>query len=92
MRTTKATLACLSMAASLAGCASTMLSDTRIQSATAGVLGQPPASVSISDRRDDGMTNTYYIAHTPRGAYACTINGGGLLAAGMVNAPTCNRQ
>jgi hypothetical protein len=88
---TKATLACVGLVIALSGCASTMLSNDRLRSNTAGALGQPDSAVIITDRRDDGLTNTYYKAKTPRGVFACTINGGGLLAAGMVNPPQCSR-
>ncbi len=77
----------------LAGCQSELMSDASIASNTAGVIGVPVSDVTITDRRSDGPTNTYYIAHTKSGAtYACTINGGGLLAAGMTNPPTCTRR
>lgn len=76
----------------LAACQSTMLSDDRIASNTAGILGVSPREVKITDRRQDGPTNTYYIASTKKGKYACIINGGGLLAAGMTNAPTCTKK
>ena|SRR5882724_2258320 len=76
-----------------AGCQSELMSDDRIVSNTAGVIGVSPQDVTISDRRTDGPTNTYYIAHTRSGAtYACVINGGGLLAAGITNPPTCTRK
>lgn len=78
------------MVACLGGCQSTMLSDDRIASSTAGFLGVPPEGVAISDRRSDA-TNTYYIATTKDGKqYACVINGGGLLAMGLTNPPSCN--
>ena len=68
-----------------------MLSDDRIASNTAGVLGVSPEDLTISNRRSDGATNTYYVARTRSGReYACTINGGGLLAMGLVNPPTCS--
>lgn len=77
----------------LAGCQSELMSDDSIASNTAGVIGVPVSDVTITDRRSDGPTNTYYIAHTKSGAtYACTINGGGLLAAGMTNPPSCTRR
>ncbi len=76
----------------LGGCATQMLSDDRIRSNTAGVLGVPPESVTISDRREQ-VPNTYYMARTASGeVYACVINGGGILAAGMVNPPTCSKK
>ena len=90
MLTTKPILACLGLLI-VSGCAGTLLSDNRLRSNTAGVLGQPDSAVVITDRRDDGLTNTYYTARTPRGVFNCTINGGGLLALGEVNAPVCSR-
>ena len=75
----------------LSGCADQMLSDQRIASTTAMALGQTAGSVSISDRHYDGATNTFYTARTPNGSFRCTINGGGLLAAGMTNPPQCSR-
>jgi hypothetical protein len=88
----------MKMAAALAvlitasGCADQMLSNDRIRSNTAMALGQPDSAVVIADRRYDGATNTYYTARTPRGAYHCRINGGGLLAMGMTNAPQCSKN
>ena len=74
-----------------AGCQTTMLADDRIASDTAGVLGVSPGDVTISDRRSMGPTNTAYKARTRSGiVYNCVINGGGLLAMGMTNMPTCN--
>ena len=74
----------------LAGCANTILSDERIRDNTAMALGQPNSAVVIADRRYDGMTNTYYTAQTPHGAYNCVINGGTVLSAGLVNPPDCH--
>lgn len=73
----------------LSACANTILSDDRIQSSTAGVLGVSPEQVTISNRRYDGMTNTYYTANTAGRSYACTINGGTVLSLGIVNPATC---
>lgn len=68
-----------------------MMSNDRMASSIAGTLGVPVSDVTLSDRRSDGPTNTYVIATVASGAkYACTVNGGGLLAMGMVNPPTCN--
>lgn len=75
-----------------AACQTTMLSDDRIASNTAGVLGVSPSEVRIVDRRTDGPTNTYYTAITKKGRYACVINGGGALAFGMTNPPVCNKK
>ena len=78
----------------LAGCQSTMLNDDRIAANTAGVLGLPASQITISDRATQGPTNTSYVAHDTKSgtSYACNINGGGLLAAGMTNPPTCNKM
>lgn len=74
----------------LAGCQDQMMSNDRIASSVAGTLGVPPSAVTLSDRRSDGPTNTFVLAHLANGkTYACTINGGGLLAAGMINPPSC---
>lgn len=86
----KPALAVLATSLALSGCASTLLSDARIRDNTAMALNEP--SVAISNRRDDGMTNTYYTARTARASYACTINGGGVLAMGLTNPPQCTRQ
>ncbi len=85
-------LALLSIAALATACQTTMLSEDRIASNTAGVLGVPASEITITDRRSDGPTNTYYTAKTKKGTYACVINGGGLLAAGMTNPPVCNKR
>ncbi len=75
----------------LSACQQEMLSDDRIISNTAGVIGVRPDEFTISNRFSD-QTNTYYTAHTSAGAtYSCVINGGGLLAAGMVDRPKCKQ-
>lgn len=74
----------------LSGCQDQLMSDDRMKSSIAGVLGVPPSSVTLTDRRSDGPTNTYVLAHVAGGkTYACTVNGGGVLAFGMMNPPTC---
>lgn len=74
-----------------AGCASTVISDERIRSSTAGVLGLEPDQVTIQNRRSE-ITNTYYVAKTTDGAeYGCVISGS-VLSAGMVNPPTCTKK
>ena len=73
-----------------AGCADQLLSDNRLRDTTAAALFQPASSVTISDRRSDGPTNIYYVAHTPKGTYNCIINGGGVLAMGITNPPDCS--
>ena len=69
-----------------------ILSDDRIRDNTALALNMPSTAVVISDRRYDGMTNTYYTARTSRGTYACVINGGSVMAMGMTNRPDCSRR
>lgn len=86
----KAVLAILVASLAVSGCADKLLSDSRIRDNTALALNDP--GVTISNRRYDGMTNTYYTARTSRGSYACTINGGSVLAAGMTNPPQCTKQ
>lgn len=75
-----------------AGCQSTLLSNDRIASATAGMLGVPVSEVSITERRTDGPTNTFYTATTRNGSYGCVINGGSALSMGIVNSPMCNKK
>jgi hypothetical protein len=81
----------VSCAVMCSACQTTLLSDDRIASSTAGLLGVATTEVSISNRRTDGPTNTVYTATTKKGTYACVINGGGLLAAGITNPPVCNK-
>ncbi len=62
-----------------------------MRSAIAGTLGLSPSEVTLTDRRSDGPTNTFVNAHLPNGrTYACTVNGGGALAFGIVNPPMCH--
>ena len=76
----------------VSGCASTMLSNDRLTSNTAGVLGVSPSDISITDRREE-TPNTYYTVTTHAGKkYACVINGGGILAMGMTTPPTCAKK
>ena len=86
------TFAALSAAGMLLGaCQAEMLSNDRIISSTATVIGVRPDQFTIVDRLSD-MTNTYYTAHTNAGVnYACVINGGGVLEAGMVDPPMCKQ-
>ena len=74
----------------LVGCQETLLSDDRIVSNTAGILGVPPSGLTISDRRTEAPTTTSYVAHTKSGeTYACSVFGGGLLAFGITDPPKC---
>ena len=84
--------AILTASSVLIGCADKILSDDRIRDNTALALNMPSTAVVISDRRYDGMTNTYYTARTSRGTYACVINGGSVMAMGMTNRPECSRR
>jgi uncharacterized lipoprotein YajG len=86
------TLAVLAASMILAGCANNLLSDDRIRDNTAMALNLPSSGVTISNRRYDGATNTYYTAITARGSYHCLINGGSVMALGMTNPPQCSRQ
>lgn len=91
MRTLKMAAIVAIAAVSLGACATTdlMLSDDRIASNTAGAIGVRPSELTITDRRTE-LTNTYYVATTDAGVrYACIINGGGVLAMGLVNPPSC---
>lgn len=70
-----------------------MLSDERITVNTAEVVGVSPTELTISNRRAEGPANTYYIARTTSGVqYVCVISGGGVLAAGATNPPSCDRM
>ncbi len=73
----------------VAGCANSILSDDRIRTNTASTLGVSPDQITISDRKYDGMTNTYYTASAAGRNYACTINGGTVMSMGITNPPTC---
>lgn len=84
-------LATASVTVMLAGCASTLLSEDRLKSNTAGVIGVPADQIVISNRREE-PPNTYYSVATRAGAkYNCVINGGNFWTAGMVNPPTCGK-
>ena len=74
----------------VSACQDQLMSNDRMTSAIAGTLGVPPSQVTLSDRRSDGPTNTYVLAHITNGkTYACTVNGGGALAFGIINPPSC---
>lgn len=81
----------------LVGCTSlaqstNTLSDERIQSMTAGVLGYEPSELTIASRRTEG-TNTYVNLQANDGReFTCVVNGGNLLSMGMTNPPSCSRK
>ncbi len=85
----KIALSCIVISA-LSACQDQLMSNDRMTSAIAGTLGVSPSQVTLSDRRSDGPTNTYVLAHITNGrTYACTVNGGGALAFGIINPPSC---
>lgn len=78
--------------ASLVGCGSTMLSNERISSETAGILGLSPSDITIGNRRTEQM-NTYYTVKTKGGKELnCVITGGNAFTMGMVNPPMCTKK
>ena len=65
-----------------------------LQPKTAGVLGYMPDEVKISKIDSDG-SNTYYLADTPKGTYACQVMSGTMTAystAGYSMSPTCTKR
>jgi len=95
---TRILTAALALAATLlCGCASiaestNTLSDERLQSIAAGALGYEPAELEVVSRRTEG-TNTYVnLRASDGGEFACVVNGGNFLSAGMTNPPSCNRK
>lgn len=68
------------------------MSDDKVKSEAAGALGYEPSQLTLVSRRTEG-TNTYATLRASDGKeFACTINGGNLLSAGMVNPPTCTQK
>lgn len=78
----------------LSGCSTVaektnFLSDADIKSKVAGTLGHAPEAITLVNRRTEG-TNTYVTVRLKdKKEYACTLNGGNLLTAGIVNPPSC---
>ena len=65
------------------------ISDDQIKSKVGGTLGYAPDQVTILNRRTVG-TDTYVDVQTPaKKTYACSLNGGNLLTAGLINPPSC---
>lgn len=87
----------VSCALGLAGCSAiaaktNVLSDTKIISSSAGVLGLEPSQLTLVSKRVDG-TNTYANLKAAGGKeYTCVINGGNLLSMGMTNPPMCSKK
>ena len=82
----------LALLVMLPGCADKLLSDDHIRDSTALVLNVPASSIVISDRRYDGLENTFYTASTHRTIYHCRIDGGNVTDFGMTNPPHCSRR
>ena len=87
-------LAMLLAALSLPGCSTiaektNFMSDSDIKSRIAGTLGYTTDGVTLVSRRTEG-TNTYVVVRVKdKKEFACTLNGGNLLSAGIVNPPAC---
>ena len=76
----------------LSGCATTILSNERIASETAGMLGMSKNDITVENRRTE-MTNTYYTVKTIDGKeFNCIINGGNILTMGVINPPMCTKK
>jgi hypothetical protein len=79
----------------LGGCAAVaektnFMSDSDIKSKVAGTLGYVPDDITLLSRRTEG-TNTYVVVSGKnKKEFACTLNGGNLLTAGIVNPPSCS--
>ena len=68
------------------------VSDARLQSSTATLLGVKPESITISDRKEQ-MADTQYVAKTSAGqVYDCVVTGGGITTLGMLPLPACSRR
>jgi hypothetical protein len=80
--------------AALSGCSTiaektNFMSDSDIKSKVGGTLGYAGDDVTVISRRTEG-TNTYVVVRVKdRKEFACTLNGGNLLSAGIVNPPSC---
>jgi len=68
------------------------LTDEKVKSASAGVLGYQPSELTVVSRRTEG-TNTYVNLNThDNKEFVCVISGGNLLTMGMSNAPMCSKK
>src|ERR1700741_2357181 len=77
----------------IVACQDRMLSDDRLTTNTAEVVGVSPSELTISNRRTEGPANTYYIARTTSGVqYVCVVNDGGILPARTITPPSCDRM
>jgi hypothetical protein len=81
----------------IAGCAviaekTNSLSDERILTESAGVLGYSPSQLKLVARRTSG-TNTYAELQADNGnQFNCIINGGNLATFGAINPPNCAKK
>ena len=84
----------LVMLASLSACSTiaektNILSDSDIKSKVAGTLGYSPDAITLINRRTEG-TNTFALVKVDgKKEFSCTLNGGNLWSAGIVNPPVC---
>jgi hypothetical protein len=69
------------------------LSNDKILSQSAGVLGYSPSELSIVSKRTES-TNTYVnlVGVKDKKEYVCIINGGNLFSLGMTNPPVCGKK
>ncbi len=74
----------------LVACATSM---DALRTRTARVLGFSPEEVRITNVMSDA-SNTYYLAKTPDGEYACTAESGVQKAMqfGLTNPPICKKK
>ncbi len=80
-----------------AGCATvaentTVISDERLVSQSAGALGYSPSDLTITSRRTEGVNTYVNLKAKDKKEFTCVINGGNLLTFGVTNPPQCNRK
>lgn len=76
----------------LTACTSTLLSDERLISKTAEVLGVARGNLRLVDRLSEGGDTSYSVETRDGGKYACTITGGDLTTVGFTSSPTCSQK
>lgn len=96
MKLRKIILAC-SVAFTAAGCTTiatktNVLSDEKIKSETAGVLGYAPNDLTILDRRTEGVNTYVRLRAKDKKEFNCTINGGNIFTGGVPNPPMCGNK
>jgi hypothetical protein len=87
----------ISAAIIVTGCATvaentTIISDERLVSQSAGALGYSPSDLTITSRRTEGVNTYVDLKAKDKKEFTCVINGGNLLSFGMTNPPQCNRK